>query len=182
MVATLVVAMVSAGSAVAAEPPGPEVWRHVSGLDILGRGPDYVSVGIGAFDIAGEEQGTGRENRSAAGRIEYRRGREKLYFIGPMLGLMANTAGGVYGYGGIHAEAVRGNLVLTPFAAAGGYRRGDSKDLGGVFAFRVGIGCSWQLANRSRIGVEIAHISNAYTQHINPGEEEFHLTFALPFY
>ncbi len=104
--------MMSVGSHVAAEPPRSAGWRQVGGCDVLGPGPDYVSVGTGAFDVVGEKRGNGVRDRSAAGRIEYRRGREKLYFIGPMLGVMANTDGAVYGYGGIHAEAAYGNLVI----------------------------------------------------------------------
>ena len=181
LLATVVVAMVSAASHVAAEPPSSEVWQSIGGLEVLGPGPDYVSIGVGAFDVAGERQAPGVKNRSAAGRIEYRRGREKLYFIGPMLGVMANTDGAVYGYGGIHAEAAYGNFVLTQFGAAGGYRKGNSKDLGGVFEFRLGVGFNWQLADRSRVGVEVVHMSNGFTHYINPGEEELYVTFALPF-
>jgi len=178
---TLLITIVSRVGRAAAEPPRSEVWQRVGGVEILGPGPDYVSAGIGAFDVVGESQERGVANRSAVARLEYRRGREKLYFIGPMLGIAANTDGGVYGYGGIHAEAAYGSFVLTPFAAAGGYRKGNSKDLGGVFGFRVGVGFNYELANRSLVGVEFAHRSNAYTQDINPGEEELFVTVALPF-
>jgi hypothetical protein len=140
-----------------------------------------VSIGAGAFDVAGEKWGRGTRRQSAVGRIEYRRGREKLYFLGPMLGVMANTDRAVYGYGGIHAGAAYGNLVLTPFIAAGGYRKADSKDLGGVLEFRLGVGFNYRLISRTRGGVEVVHMSNAFTRHINPGEEELHVTVALPF-
>jgi hypothetical protein len=177
----LVLVIVGAARAAVAEPPPATVWKSLGGLAILGPGPDYASVGLGAFDVVGTSEGRGVANRSAAMRIEYRRGREKLWFLGPMLGLMANTDGGIYGYGGVHAEAVWGRLALTPFGAIGGYREGHSKDLGSTFLFRAGIGASYQLASRARVGVEFAHLSNGYTRDINPGEEELYLTLALPF-
>ena len=172
--------LLAAGRASGAAPPA-EVWQRIGDLEIRGPGADYVSVGGGVFDAVGESQGRGVRNRSAAARVEYRRGREKLAFIGPMLGLMANTDGGVYGYGGIHAEAAWGRFVLTPFGAAGGYRRGNGKDLGSVFLFRAGVGFNYELANGTLIGVEFVHMSNAYTQDINPGEEELLVTLALAF-
>jgi len=175
----LAVLVVAAGPASAAPPT--EVWQRVGALEIRGPGADYATIGGGVFDAVGESQERGVRNRSAAGRIEYRRGREKLFGIGPMLGLMANTDGGVYGYGGIHAEAAWGRFVLTPFGAVGGYRRGHSKDLASVFLFRGGVGFNYELANGTLIGVEFAHLSNGYTQDINPGEEELFVTLALPF-
>ncbi len=179
--AAVLVAIVLAAGMVSAAPPSTEIWQRVGALAIRGPGADYLTVGGGAFDVVGESEERGVRNRSAAVRVEYRRGREKLAFIGPMFGLMANTDGGVYGYGGIHAEAAWGRFVLTPFGAAGGYRRGGSKDLGGVFLFRAGVGFNYELDAGTLIGIEFVHMSNAYTQDINPGEEELFVTLALPF-
>ena len=179
VIASIGIVFLATAASVSAE-PAREVWQHVGALEILGPGADYVSVGAGAFDVVGEQQERGVTNRSAVGRIEYRRGHEKLLFIGPILGLMANTDGGLDGYGGIHAEAAYGSFVLTPFAAGGGYRKGGSKDLGGVFEFRVGVGFNYELASGTRLGVEFAHMSNAFTHDINPGEEELFVTVALP--
>jgi lipid A 3-O-deacylase len=179
--AVLLTALVLAGGRASAAAPPTDVWQRVGALEVRGPGADYLTVGGGVFDAVGESQERGVRNRSAAARVEYRRGREKLYCIGPMLGLMANTDGGVYGYGGIHAEAAWGRFVLTPFGAAGGYRRGGGKDMGGVFLFRAGVGFNYELGDGTLIGVEFVHMSNAYTQDINPGEEELLVTLALPF-
>jgi lipid A 3-O-deacylase len=126
---------------------------NAGAVSVLGSEPSYIDVGAGVFDALSEGAG----NRSAAGRIELRLG-TKLLFIGPTIGLMANADGG----------------------ALGGYHRGDSKDLGGVFQFRVGLGLSYQFEGGSRLGVRVDHISNAHIHDENPGEEEFLFTYAVP--
>lgn len=104
-----------------------------------------------------------------------------MWFLGPAIGLMANTDGGVFGYGGLYADIAYGNFIVTPLAGFGGYREGDSTDLGGVFQFRLSIGVSYQFENRHRLGLNLAHVSNATIHEINPGEEELYLTYAIPF-
>jgi lipid A 3-O-deacylase len=148
---------------------------NAGAVSVLGSEPSYIDVGAGVFDALSEGAG----NRSAAGRIELRLG-TKLLFIGPTIGLMANTDGGVFGYGGIYADIKYREFVLTPVLALGGYHRGDSKDLGGVFQFRVGLGLSYQFEGGSRLGVRVDHISNAHIHDENPGEEEFLFTYAVP--
>ncbi|MEB8491533.1 acyloxyacyl hydrolase, partial [Acidithiobacillus ferriphilus] len=39
---------------------------------------------------------------------------------------------------------------------------------------------AYQFANQSRLGIKIAHISNAYIANEDPGEDEVLLTYALP--
>ena len=66
-------------------------------LAVLGdNAPHYLDLGLGVFDL---RESFGTSERSAAGRVELRGGR-KLWFLGPAIGLMANTDGGVFGYGG----------------------------------------------------------------------------------
>jgi hypothetical protein len=61
----------------------------------------------------------------------------------------------------------------------GGYRKGNSTDLGGVFQFRQSIDLSYRFDNGHRLGVRAAHISNADIQERNPGEEEILLTYSI---
>ncbi len=88
--------------------------------------------------------------------------------------------GGVFGYGGVYADLQLGQVVITPLGAIGGYRRGGSEDLGGAFQFRLSVAMSSEFGNRSRIGVQYAHISNADIYTVNPGENELLLTYAIP--
>lgn len=148
-----------------------------NGIELLGDGPNYLEIGIGAFDLL-EEHASSR--RSGGGSVELRGG-NKLWYFGPAAGVVFNTDGGVYGYGGIYADVQWGPVVLTPQAGIGAYHQGDSADLGGVFQFRVGAGLSYQLVNGWRIGLSFAHISNAGIYDDNGGVEEVYLIVALPF-
>ncbi len=154
----------------------PRVYSF-GGLDLLGQSPHYVDVGVGVFDLF-ERKSSSR--RSAAGRVEFRLG-HKTYGIGPAVGFLANTDGGAYGYGAVYADLKYHDLVLTPLAGLGAYREGDSSDLGGVFQFRLALGVSYQFADKSRVGLTLAHISNAGVHDDNPGEDEVYLSYALPF-
>lgn len=164
--------------------PGPvaaqddeTAYAEWGGLSVRGDAPHYLDVGAGVFDLrATFEDSEG----SAAGRLEVRGGK-KLWFLGPAAGLMSNTDGGVFGYGGIYADIAFGRFVVTPLVAIGGYRQGDSKNLGGVFQFRQSLGLSYQFQNRHRLGLSVTHSSNAGIYDNNPGVEELYVTYAFPF-
>ena len=155
-----------------------EVFHRLGPIEILGDTPSYAEVGLGAFDVFAERGGSGE--RSGAAQLQLRWG-QKLYFIGPVVGLLGNTDGGVFGYGGIYADLAYGSFVVTPVLAAGGYSEGGSKDLGGVFQFRLEVGIAYEFDDGTRIGVRLGHISNAGIHDDNPGEEELFLTLAIPF-
>ena len=93
---------------------------------------DFLALSASVFDFDDDET-------SAEFRYEYRSDL-KLFHIGPFVGLMANTAGGVYGFGGIYLDVfLHRRLVMTPNLAVGGYAEDDSKDLGSVVEFRSGV-------------------------------------------
>lgn len=174
-VATLLAALLVPG-AVAAQDDETDFARW-GGLVVRGNAPNYLDVGAGVFDFRAPFEDSAR---SAAGRLEVRGGK-KLWFLGPAAGLMANTDGGVFGYGGIYADIVYGNFVVTPLAALGGYRQGNSTDLGGVLQFRLSLGLSYEFKNHHRLGLNVAHVSNGTIHDTNPGEEELYVTYAIPF-
>ena len=155
-----------------------EGFHRLGPIEILGDALSYAEVGLGAFDVFTERDGSAE--RSGVAQIQLRWG-QKLYFIGPVIGLLGNTDGGVFGYGGIYADLAYGNLVVTPVLAAGGYSEGGSKDLGGVFQFRLELGVAYEFDDGTRIGVRLGHISNAGIHDDNPGAEELFITFAIPF-
>lgn len=143
-------------------------------VQVAGDEASYLDLGAGAFDIQGA-------STSAEGRVEFRYGR-KLFFIGPAIGMLANTRGGIFGYGGIYADLKFSQVVATPLIAVGGYRRGGSEDLGANFLGRFSVALSYELSNQSHIGVQFAHVSNAGTgkRNVNPGDNELLLTYAVP--
>jgi lipid A 3-O-deacylase len=135
----------------------------------------YLDLGIGTF---GTRVGHPAPD-AGEGRVELRYGR-KLFHLGPALGLLANTKGGVFGYGGIYADLRLGDLVLTPLAGIGGYHRGNGEHLGGTFEFRLSLAAAYEFADRSRLGLQYGHISNAATHDINPGDNELLATYSFP--
>ena len=153
-----------------------------SAAPALAQDPDLLSVSAGAFDF------DDYENEAAELRVEYRSGWKILGFefgpvfrgIGPMVGLMANTDGGVFGYGGIYSDIQFGErVVLFPSVALGGYNEGDSRDLGGVFQFQLGLTAAYRFEDDSSLGITFAHISNASIHDKNPGVESLLLTYTI---
>ena len=135
--------------------------------------PSFLALSAGGFDV--------NDNETAAeARIEFRWNRKFLGFK-PMIGLLGNSKGGIYGYGGINFDVYLGRRwVLMPNFAVGGYRRGASKNLGNVLEFRSGLELAYRFDDRSRLGVAISHISNASISDNNPGTESLVLTYSIP--
>lgn len=149
-------------------------------IDLLGDGADQVVLGFGGFDMIREAARAGKLGPSVAGLVEYRGG-DKLSVFGPVLGLLANANGGVIGYGGVYLDGEIASWNLTPFVAAGGYRRGEGKRLGGVFVFHLGGTIAYRLANHTRLGLTLTHTSNSRIYSENPGAESLLLSYTIPF-
>ena len=160
------------GSAAFAQSPTRPADR---GLQALGDEPSYLDLGVGAFDLQGHRESP----PTAEGRVEFRYG-QKLFYLGPAAGLLVTTRGGVFGYAGFYTDIVWGRFVLTPLGAVGFYRRGASEDLGGTFQFRTSADLAYEFDGGSRLGLQIAHVSNAGIYKRNPGENEALATYALP--
>jgi hypothetical protein len=162
--------LVCADLACAAE-PGTTAFAQLGPIVVHGNEADNLMVGAGVFDL--------RDETSAAGTIEYRFGR-KVFVVGPTLGLVANTDGGLFGYVGAYGELSYKKIYLTPQIGMGGYHEGDSSDLGGVFQFRLSLDIAYRFDNGHRLGVRGGHISNGGVNDKNPGEEEVYLTYSIP--
>ncbi len=145
-------------------------------FSVAGDSYDYADIGLGVFSFHNVDDGDGATEINA----ELRFGR-KFYFVGPLIGMLANTDGGVYGYAGFYADLAYGRFVLTPVMAMGGYSDGKSRRLGGNFLFRLALNFDYQAAERVRLGLRLGHISNANLDDKNPGEDEVLFTFAYGF-
>ena len=103
------------------QPDGCERAEHrADGVERLaqsvrGDEPSYLDFGVGAFNAVFRHG----QPATAEGRIEFRYG-EKLFYIGPAVGLLANARGGVFGYGGLYSDIAFGRFILTPLAGLGG--------------------------------------------------------------
>ena len=151
------------------------------GTPAVAQDPDFLSVGVGMFNFVERNEDT------VEGRIEYNFGQKAFasnsYFkgLGPMIGLMANGDGGVFGYGGGYFDLQFGDHVIVwPALGVGGYRKGDSSELGGVFQFHLGVMVAYRFDNDHRLGLNLAHISNGGLQDANPGNNSLLLTYSLP--
>ncbi len=142
-------------------------------VEVLGDGPDQLNIGLGFFNYDGGHS-------QAAGRIEWRFGRKK-YYLGPVLGILANDDGGVFGYGGLHLDIAWRQFVFTPSSSIGAYHQGEGKDLGGAVQFRSTIEVAWRHAGGMSIGIQLGHTSNANLYPSNAGENDIFLTLAYPF-
>ena len=122
----------------------------------------------------------GYNHAPAEFNAEYQSG-FRFYGIGYVLGLLANTDGGVDGYGGLYANlALTPHWILTPKTAVSGYSPGSSKKMGSTFLFRLELGLTYQMDNGGRLGLKIAHLSNADIYPRNPGENELLITYSFP--
>jgi lipid A 3-O-deacylase len=136
--------------------------------------PGFLTFGAGAFSF------TESEDSAAQFELQYRSGL-KLWLFQPMLGVSATSDGAVYGYAGLSLDVFFGNrVVLRPSLAAGLYHEGNGKDLGGVVEFRSAAELAYRFDDRSRLGLEISHRSNAHIYDDNPGEETLMLFYHLP--
>lgn len=164
-----------AGLALGVDMAGAQSASGPAGLTVLGEEPSYLDLAAGVFDIPIHRGAV----TTGEGRIEFRYG-EKLFYIGPAVGVLVNGKGGVYGYGGFYGDIAFDRLVVTPLAAVGAYRRGDGPDLGGTLEFRLSINAAYELDDKSRLGLQIAHVSNGGIHQRNPDENEVLLTYAIP--
>lgn len=148
----------------------------IAGADFLGDAPGAVTVGAGALNALSQDG----DDASAELRIEYRVG-EKWNALAPLFGVLATSEGAVFGYLALYTDIRVGERwYITPAAGFGGYAEGDDKDLGGVFQFHLGLDLSYRLDSGHRLGLKVAHISNAFIHDRNPGAESLLLTYTLP--
>ena len=149
------------------------------GLHVIQGGPAYLSAGVGIFNGVGVRPISGPNPRVPEINVEYQSA-SKLFGIGAAWGLMANTRGGFMGYTGFYSDIAWDRWVLTPMLGFGGYDAGNGKQLGSIFEFRLELGLAYQFANGGRLGLKIAHISNAYIVSQDPGENEALVTYSFP--
>lgn len=151
----------------------PETFAALGDFRVLGDGPDGLDLGVGIFDFDNDED-------APALFAQWRSGR-KFAFLGPVAGVVATADSSVYGFLGLHTDFAWKRLTLTPQTSIGAYHRGAGKDLGGVLEFRTALTLAWRFAGESRIGLQVAHTSNADLYDENPGADEIYLTFGFPF-
>ena len=150
---------------------------------VAAKDPSMVTLSVGLFDLVSHR------TQEFEGRAEYRHGQGFLGTNGvfrgfkPIIGIMGNSAGAVFGYAGLAAPIAFGGELweIVPSGGVGGYHQGDGIFLGGAFEFHVGLSASYALSDNSRLGVALYHISNANTHRKNPGVNSVLLQWSLAF-
>jgi hypothetical protein len=137
--------------------------------------PAFINFGVGAFDfIAGDKT-------SAAFQVEYASD-TRFWVFHPIGGLMLNSDLGGDAYAGIAVDLFfTPRIVVTPSFSPSLYWRGGGKNLGYPLEFRSAIAMAYRFDDRSRLGVELYHLSNAGLDKHNPGTEVLLLKYSLPF-
>ena len=145
---------------------------------MLPNGPNYADVAAGGYALFYSHH---ELNRDVAGDLTLRLG-EKWHYIGPAVGVVANSDGGFFAYAGGYSDIQWGPIVFTPLIGIGADHHGDAHDeyLGGVFQFRIQVAARYQFTDGSRFGVQIGHISSAHINRINPGENDVMASFGFP--
>jgi hypothetical protein len=131
---------------------------------------------VASFGVFGPEPG---ENRAALLDLEFRFPVWR-WGIGPVLGAGATSEGANYvraGLGRDFSLGSRWNVNLG--LAGGGYVRGGGKELGRGVEFRSAIDLSYRVRPDLRLGLALAHLSNAGLSEQNPGVETLTITMAI---
>jgi hypothetical protein len=136
--------------------------------------PEFLSMGAGVFDLNDDWL-------SGAFQLEYASDK-KLWVFHPIAGVMFNTDGGGDVYAGVGVDLFFGNRwVVTPSFAPSAYWRGSSKNLGQILEFRSSIDVAYRFDDRSRLGLELYHLSNAGLDKHNPGTQVLLMKYSVPF-
>jgi hypothetical protein len=130
------------------------------------------AVSAGAYDII-------RGDRSAEVGFEYRW--PKVFWdLTPNAGVVANTDGGFYVFGGVRYDwNFAGRWIAAPHFAVTLLEHGDGRDLGTPVEFRSGLEVAYRLRERHRIGLSFYHLSNGGLSEVNPGSESLVLVWSF---
>jgi len=137
------------------------------------REPDFITIGAGAFDFD--------DDMTAAELDVQIRLNNRLWLLRPQLGVFVTDDAGYYAYAGIFTDIYFGRRwVLSPSIAVGGNSEGNGKDLGGPVEFRSAVELAYRFDDRSRLGLQFGHLSNAGLYDDNPGANFLILNYSLP--
>jgi hypothetical protein len=169
---TAVLAAGPAPSAVAQEAKAPEPLR------------DHLQLGVGYFDVFDgdrESVDVGAVYRPSVRYFEAAFG-NRWRGVGPQVGLRGNTDGGILGHAGFYLDIrPAARIVVWPGINVGGWRKGDSRDLGGTFQFMSELYVGYRLGWGDLVGVSLQHVSNAGLHERNPGGDTVMLTYTVAF-
>ncbi len=148
--------------------------------DTAGQNGAYLVPYAGGYNVFSDNDATDGDKTAVVGG-EYRFGAMN-YGVRPVLGALVNFKGDSYGYGGfvVDVPLYQDRLWFIPGAAVGAFAHGNGRDLGGVLEFRTSAEIAYRFDNNQRIGLAIAHLSNANIYDRNPGTETITVNYSIP--
>lgn len=133
-----------------------------------------VQVAVGEFNASDDL------TPSAAMALMELHGARRAWGLRPAAGLAVNEEAGFVAYAGLSRDFALARWVLAPLVALAAYEAGGGRDLGGTFQFRTALALARELPGGHRIGLWVAHVSNADLHERNPGENEILLGWSMP--
>lgn len=136
----------------------------------------WVLASAGVFNVAADESEPGDTREGELG-LEWR-SRPRAFGLELNVGAMVHTKSGGYLFTGLRRDfelSPRWALSLGFGAAA--FEEGDGIDLGGSVEFRSSIELFVRFGERSRLGVDFYHLSNAGIYDENPGSNSLVLVY-----
>lgn len=147
---------------------------HASFLAAQDCPPGLLSIGGGYF-------GFGSDYCHGTLQAEYKWGERYWNYLRPIGTVALTERGALYVACGFGCELyLTERLIFTPSFAPGLYYNGNGKKLGHPVEFRSGLELAYQMKNKSRIGTQLYHISNAHLAHRNPGANALIFFIAFP--
>ena len=138
-----------------------------------------INLYTGMFDFS--------DTKQASGLIGFQHQTDELYrnsFLGkisPITGGFLTEKNAFYFYTGAQAEYDLGLITLTPSFAPGYYNIGNGKDLGSALEFKSEVQLSFNLSEKTELGMSYNHISNASIGKKNPGANSYMFNFLKQF-
>ena len=136
--------------------------------------PAFLTFQAGGWDVIQQHK------VAAAWAMEYRDD-TKLWIFKPFGGMMMNSNAGLDAYAGILLDLYMGRRIVAQLGFAPTiYYRGTGVDLGFPLEFRSSVELAYRFDDRSRLGAQIYHLSNAGLGWTNPGTEVVMLSYSVP--
>lgn len=135
--------------------------------------PNLVTLGLGIFDIV-------KDPTHVLLQIEYRSTLTNYKKARPIAGFFVTQQGTTYVYGGIGYDIFFGKrVVFMPSFTPGIYFHAKGKKLWFPLEFRSAAELAYVFKNKSRLGMQFYHISNASLGRKNPGVEALVLNYSF---
>lgn len=137
--------------------------------------PDFISLGAGYFDF------NRQKDPGANFNLEYRSD-QKFWVFKPFAAAAYSSTGHGFVGAGVLVDIFLGKRWVATPSFAPHYYWGETSDLdlGHALEFRSQLEIAYRFDDRSRLGLAIAHYSNASIGDTNPGTETATVYYSIP--